>query len=157
MNNSIHLWSEQISLVEEWISLASNSTSVKIHYSSSGIPSDSLDIHSKRSDHWRHYPRNENRVKIHSFLFREYCTHAVALFLLLLIFSLVYKKCFLHWYIFSLSFILIYISIASLIFFLFSSFLSSLIFSSLSVFLFLSFFHVASIFFPAFIRTSSTS
>ena len=35
------------SLVEEWISLDSNSSRVKIHYSASEILSDSLDIHSK--------------------------------------------------------------------------------------------------------------
>ena len=33
----------------------SNSSRVKIHYSASEISSGSLDIHSKRSDHWRHY------------------------------------------------------------------------------------------------------
>ena len=48
--------SEEISLVEEWISLDSNSS---IHYSTSGISSGSLDIHSKRSDHWRHSPGSE--------------------------------------------------------------------------------------------------
>ena len=70
VNNSLHLWSEEISLVEEWISLDSNSSRVKIHCSTSGISSGSLDIHSKRSDHWRHYPGSENRVKIHS-IFRS--------------------------------------------------------------------------------------
>ena len=59
---SLHLWSEEISLVEELISLDSNSSRVKIHYSTSEISSGSLDFHSKRSDHWRHYPRSENRV-----------------------------------------------------------------------------------------------
>ena len=54
MNNSLHLWSEEISFVEEWISLDSNSSRVEIHYSTSGISSGSLHIHSKRSDHWRH-------------------------------------------------------------------------------------------------------
>ena len=34
----------------------------------SGILSGSLDIHAKRSDHWRQYPGNENRVQIHSIL-----------------------------------------------------------------------------------------
>ena len=69
VNNSLHLWSEEISFVEEWISLDSNSSRVKIHYSTSGISSGSLGIHSKRSDHWRHYPGMTsvtNRVKIHS-------------------------------------------------------------------------------------------
>ena len=60
MNNSLHLWSEEISPVEEWISLDSNSGRVKIHYSASEISSGSLDIHSKRSDQWRHYSRSEN-------------------------------------------------------------------------------------------------
>ena len=46
MNNSLHLWSEEILLVEEWISLDSNSSRVKIHYSASEISSGSLDIHS---------------------------------------------------------------------------------------------------------------
>ena len=55
VNNSLHPWSEEISFVEEWISLDSNSSRVKIHYSTSGISCSSLDIHSKRSDHWRHY------------------------------------------------------------------------------------------------------
>ena len=64
VNDSLHLWSEEISLVEEWISLDSNSSIVKIHYSASEISSGSLDIHSKRSDHWRHYPKSENRVNI---------------------------------------------------------------------------------------------
>ena len=65
VNNSLHLWSEEISLVVEWISLDSNSSRVNIHYSASEISSGSLDIHFKRSDHWpcwRHYPRSENRV-----------------------------------------------------------------------------------------------
>ena len=31
------------------------SSGVQIHYSASEISSGSLDIHSKRSDHWRHY------------------------------------------------------------------------------------------------------
>ena len=47
VNNSLHLRSEQISLAEEWISLDSNSSRVKIHYSTSGISSGSLAIHSK--------------------------------------------------------------------------------------------------------------
>ena len=72
MNNSLHLWSEEILLVEEWISLDSNSSRVKIHYSASEISSSSLDIHSKRSDNWHHYPRSENRVNWVVFLFREY-------------------------------------------------------------------------------------
>ena len=55
VNNSLRLWSEKISLVEEWISLDSNSSAVKIHYSASEITSGSLDIHSNRSDRWRHY------------------------------------------------------------------------------------------------------
>ena len=41
-----------------------------IHYSTSGISSGSLNIHSKRSDHWRHCAQGitsvTNRVKIHS-------------------------------------------------------------------------------------------
>ena len=57
LNNSLHLWSEEISLVEEWISLDSNSSRVKIPYSASEISSGSLDIHSQRSDHWCHYPK----------------------------------------------------------------------------------------------------
>ena len=51
------------SLVEEWISLNSNSSRVKIHYSASEISSGLLDIHSKRSDHWRHYVTTQG-VKI---------------------------------------------------------------------------------------------
>ena len=62
VNNSLHLWSEKISLVEEWISLDSNSSRVKILYSASEISSGALDIHFKRSDHWRHYPRSDNKV-----------------------------------------------------------------------------------------------
>ena len=34
---------------------------MKIHYSTSAISSGSLDIHSKRSDHWRYYPCRERR------------------------------------------------------------------------------------------------
>ena len=66
VNNSLHLWSEEISLVEE-SSLRSAPHSfqlqfwVKMYYSASEILSGSLGIHSKRS-HWRHYPRSENRV-----------------------------------------------------------------------------------------------
>ena len=46
VNNSLHLWSEEISLVEECISLDSKlQYSKKIHYSTSGISSGSLDIH----------------------------------------------------------------------------------------------------------------
>ena len=59
MNNSLHPWSEEISPVEEWISLDSNSGRVKIRFSTSGISSGSLDIHSKRSDHWRHSPGSD--------------------------------------------------------------------------------------------------
>ena len=44
VNNSLRPWSEEISLVEEWISLDSNSSRVKIHFSTSGISSGSLDI-----------------------------------------------------------------------------------------------------------------
>ena len=33
-----------------------NSSRVNIHYSTNGISSGSLDIHSKGCDHWRHYP-----------------------------------------------------------------------------------------------------
>ena len=73
MNNSLHLWSEEISLVEEWISLDSNSSGVKIHFSASEISSGSLDIHSKRSDHWRHYPRRENQVNWVIFLESTFC------------------------------------------------------------------------------------
>ena len=62
VNNSLHLWSEEILVVEEWISLDSNASRVKIHYSASEILSGSLDIHSKGSAHWHHYPRSENRV-----------------------------------------------------------------------------------------------
>ena len=59
VNNSLHPWSEEISLVE-WISLDSNSSGVKIHYSTSGISTSvSLDIYSKRSDHWRHSPGSD--------------------------------------------------------------------------------------------------
>ena len=55
-----NLWSDFFSsLVEEWISLDSNSSSVKIHYSTSEISSGSLDIHSKRSDHWGHSPGSD--------------------------------------------------------------------------------------------------
>ena len=56
LSNSIHLWSKKISLVKELISLEYR---VKIHYSTSGSSSGSLDIHSKRSDHWCHYPGSE--------------------------------------------------------------------------------------------------
>ena len=59
VNNSLHLWSEDISLVEEWISLDSYSSRVKIHYSTSGISSGLLDIHSKRSDHWGYSPGSD--------------------------------------------------------------------------------------------------
>ena len=76
VNNSLHPWSEEISLVEEWISLDSNSSRVKIHYSASEISSSSLDIHSKRSDHWRHYPRSENRVNRVIFFFLLWVTQA---------------------------------------------------------------------------------
>ena len=48
-----------MSFIEEWILLDSNSSRVKIHYLTSGISSGSLDIHSKRSDHWRHYPGSD--------------------------------------------------------------------------------------------------
>ena len=48
-----------MSFAEELISLDSNSSRVKIHYSTSGISSGSLDIHAKRSDHWRHYPGSD--------------------------------------------------------------------------------------------------
>ena len=66
VNNSLHLCSEEISLVEEWISLDSNSSRVKIHYSTSGISSGSLDIHSKRSDITDVTTHgSDNRVKIH--------------------------------------------------------------------------------------------
>ena len=44
VNNSLRLWSEEISL-------DSNSRRVKIHYSASEISFGSLEIHSKRSDH----------------------------------------------------------------------------------------------------------
>ena len=37
---------------------------MNIHYSKSGISSGSLDIHFKRSDHWRHYPGSENKLLI---------------------------------------------------------------------------------------------
>ena len=43
VNNSLHLWSEEISLVKECISLDSNSSRVKIHYSASEISSGSLE------------------------------------------------------------------------------------------------------------------
>ena len=59
MNNSLQPWSEEISLVEEWMSLDSHSSRVKIHYSTSEISSGSLDIHSNRSDHWRHSPGSD--------------------------------------------------------------------------------------------------
>ena len=59
VNNSLHSWREDISLVEEWISLDSNSSRVKIHFSTSGISSGSLDILSKRNDHWRHSPGSD--------------------------------------------------------------------------------------------------
>ena len=59
VNNSLHIWSEEISFVEEWISLDSNSGRVKIHYSTSGISSGLLVIHSKRSNHWRQYPGSD--------------------------------------------------------------------------------------------------
>ena len=72
VNNSLHPWSEEISLVEEWISLDSNSSRVKIHYSGDEISSGSFDIHSKRSDHWRHYPRSENKVNRVIFLEGKY-------------------------------------------------------------------------------------
>ena len=59
LNNSLHLRSEEISLVEEWIALDSNSSRVKINFSTSGISSGSLDTHSKRSDHWGHFPGSD--------------------------------------------------------------------------------------------------
>ena len=59
VNNSLHLWSEEISFVEEWISLDSNFSRMKLHYSTSEISSGWLDIHSKRSDQWRHYPGSD--------------------------------------------------------------------------------------------------
>ena len=43
-SNSLHLRSEEISLVEEWISLDSNSSRVKIHYSASEISSGSKEV-----------------------------------------------------------------------------------------------------------------
>ena len=39
--------------------LLSNSSRKKIHYSTSGISSGSLDIHSKRSDYWGHSPGSD--------------------------------------------------------------------------------------------------
>ena len=65
--SSLYLWSEELSLVEEWISLDSNSSRVKIHYSASEISSVSPDIHSKRSDHWRHYTQGVRQSSISSF------------------------------------------------------------------------------------------
>ena len=59
---------------QRWISLDSNSSRVEIQYSTSGISSSLLDVHSKRSDHWCQYPWSKDRVKIHSiFLKSWYC------------------------------------------------------------------------------------
>ena len=73
VNNSLHLWSEDILLVEEWISLDSNSSRVKIHYPTSGISPGFLDIHSKRSDHWGHSPGSDvsDKKSENSLLFLE--------------------------------------------------------------------------------------
>ena len=49
--HSIYAWSEEISLVEEWISHDSNSSRVKIHYLTSGTSSRSFAIHSKISEY----------------------------------------------------------------------------------------------------------
>ena len=52
------------------------SSRVKIHYSTSGISSGSLDIHSKRSDHWGGSDLSDKKSKnsLHFFLYREYGT-----------------------------------------------------------------------------------
>ena len=71
VNNSLRPWREEISLVEEWILLDSNSSRVKIHFSTSGISSGLLDIHSKRSNHSPGSDLVTNRVKIHSIFFYE--------------------------------------------------------------------------------------
>ena len=57
MNNSLRLWSEET----RWVNFTRfcNSSRVKIHYSTSGISSGSLDIPSKISDHWRHSPGSD--------------------------------------------------------------------------------------------------
>ena len=64
---NIHPWSEEIfhSLSSEFHSIL---TPVEWKFTTqrSGISSGSLDIYSKRSDHWRQYPRSENRVNTHS-------------------------------------------------------------------------------------------
>ena len=49
--NPLDPWSEEISFIEERISLDSNSSRGKIHYSTSEISSGSLDIYSKISDY----------------------------------------------------------------------------------------------------------
>ena len=63
MHNSLHPWSEEISLVEEWTSRDSNSSRVKSHFSMSGISSGSLDIDYKRSDHWGHSAGSDHSLK----------------------------------------------------------------------------------------------
>ena len=64
VNNSLHLWSEGISLVEEWISLDSNYNTLEWKFTTQRV--EFRPIHSKRSDQWRHYPGSENSLKIHS-------------------------------------------------------------------------------------------
>ena len=55
---------------------------MKIHYSTRGILSGSLDIHSKRSDHWRHYPTQEwHQWQIEwkfTLFFREYTSNIIS-------------------------------------------------------------------------------
>ena len=59
---SLHLWSEEIPLVEEWFVLILTPVEWKFTTQRVNISSGSLDIPSNRSDHWRHYPRCENKV-----------------------------------------------------------------------------------------------
>ena len=76
VNNSLHLWSEDISLVEEWISLDSDSSKGKIHYSTSGISSGYTSIFNPKEVITEVTPQGvtsmTNRVKMHSIFFREY-------------------------------------------------------------------------------------
>ena len=61
VNNLLHLWSEIHSIL----------TPVEWKFTTQRV--ESRPAHSIfRSDHWRHHPGSEKRVKIHS-IFREYC------------------------------------------------------------------------------------
>ena len=75
VNNSLHLWSEEISFVEEWILLDSNSSRVKIHYTQR---MESRPVHSIFTPKevitdvtTQGVTSVKNRVKIHSIFFLE--------------------------------------------------------------------------------------